>query len=88
MLASVVDIETKLKCSKYLDRSINDVQQTRFLKSSGKSKEVEALIGSLTVHEDKDDSTKHIRTIDDIKIGDRVRLKAGIPLQYGDADGA
>ena len=41
-----------------------------FLKSSGKSKEVEALIGSLTVHEDKDDSTKHIRTIDDIKIGD------------------
>jgi hypothetical protein len=30
--------------------------------------------GSLTVHADKDDSTKHIRTIDDIKIGDRVRL--------------
>jgi hypothetical protein len=44
-------------------------------------------IGSLTVHEDTDDSTNHIRTIDDIKIGDRVRLKAGIPLQYGDADG-
>ena len=62
-LASVVDIETKLKCSKYVDRSINDVQQTRFLKSSGKSKEVEALIGSLTVHEDKHDSTKPIRTI-------------------------
>jgi hypothetical protein len=37
---------------------------------------------SLNVHEDKDDSTKHIRTIDDINIGDRVRLKAGIPLQY------
>ena len=87
LLASVVDIETKLKCSKYLDISIKEVQQTRFLKSSGKSKEVEALIGSLTVHEDKDDSTKHIRTIDDIKIGDKVRLKAGIPLQYGDADG-
>ena len=87
LLASVVDIETKLKCSKYLDISIKEVQQTLFLKSSGKSKEVEALIGSLTVHEDKDDSTKHIRTIDDIKIGDIVRLKAGIPLQYDDADG-
>ena len=87
LLASVVDIETKLKCSTYLGRSIKEVQQARFQKSSGKSKEIEALIGSLTVHEDKDDSTKHIRTIDDIKIGDRVRLKAGIPLQYGDADG-
>ena len=87
MLASVVDIQTKLKCSKYLDISIEEVQQTLFLKSSGKSKEVEALIGSLTVHADTDDSTKHIRTIDDIKIGDRVRLKAGIHMQYGEADG-
>jgi hypothetical protein len=32
LLASVVDIETKLKCSKYLDISIKEVQQTRFLK--------------------------------------------------------
>ena len=70
LLASVVDIETKLKCSEYVNRSIKEVQQTLFLKSPGNSKEVEALIGSLTVHEDKDDSTKHIRTIDDIKIGD------------------
>jgi hypothetical protein len=53
-----------------LSLDIKEVQQTLFLKSPGKSKEVEALIGSLTVHEDKDDSTKHIRTIDDIKIGD------------------
>jgi hypothetical protein len=83
LLASVVDIETKLKCSKYLDRSINDVQQTRFLKSSGKSKEVEALIGSLTDQEDKHDSTKPIRTINDIQIGDSVRLKMGIRFKYG-----
>ena len=83
LLASVVDIETKLKCSNYVDRSINDVQQTRFLKSSGKSKEVEALIGSLTVHEEKHDSTKPIRTINDIKIGDMVRLKTGIICAYG-----
>jgi hypothetical protein len=83
LLASVVDIETKLKCSKYLDRSIKDVQQTRFLKSSGKSKEVEALIGSLTEHEDKYNRTKSIRTIYDIKIGDMVRLKMGISFNYG-----
>jgi hypothetical protein len=83
LLASVVDIETKLKCSKYLDRSIKDVQQTRFLKSSGKSKEVEALIGSLTEHEDKYNRTKSIRTIYDIKICDMVRLKMGISFNYG-----
>jgi hypothetical protein len=69
LLASVVDIETKLKCSKYVDRSIKDVRQTRFLKSSGKSKEVEALIGSLTSQEDKHDSTKPIRNMRDITIG-------------------
>ena len=83
LLASVVDIETKLKCSKYADRSIKEVQQTRFLKSSGKSKEVEALIGSLTEHEDKYNHTKSIRTIYDIKIGDSVRLKMGIRFRYG-----
>jgi hypothetical protein len=83
LLASVVDIETKLKCSKYLDRSIKDVQETRFLKSSGKSKEVEALIGSLTEHEDRYNRTKSIRTIYDIKIGDMVRLKMGISFNYG-----
>ena len=69
LLASVVDIEKKLKCFKYVDRSINEVQQTRFQKSSGKSKEVEALIGSLTSQEDKHDSTKPIRNVRDIKIG-------------------
>ena len=53
LLASVVDIETKLKCSKYADRSMKKVQQTRFLKSSGKSKEVEDLIGSLTGQRNK-----------------------------------
>ena len=83
LLASVVDIETKLKCSKYLDRSIKDVQQTHFLKSSGKSKEVESLIGSLTNQEVKHNSNKHIRTRDDIHIGDRVRLKTGIICAYG-----
>ena len=83
MLASVLDIETKLKCSKYADRSIKEVQQTRFLKSSGKSKEVEALIGSLTVQEDKHDGIKPIHTIYDIKIGDSVRLKMGISFVYG-----
>ena len=87
LLSSVVDIGTKLTCSKYLDRSNKEGQQTCFLKSLGKSKEVEALIGSLTVHEDKDDHTKPIRTMCDIKIGDRVRLKAGIRLKYGDAAG-
>jgi hypothetical protein len=70
LLASVVDIKTKLKCSKYLDKSMKDVQQTHFQKSSGKSKEVEALIGSLTDQEDKHESTKHFRTIDDIKLGE------------------
>ena len=69
LLASVVDIEKKLKCFKYVDRSIKEVQQTRFQKSSGKSKEVEALIGSLTSQEDKHDSTKPIRNVRDIKIG-------------------
>ena len=64
LLASVVDVETKLKCSKYVDKSMKDVQQTHFQKSSGKSKEVEALIGSLTDQEDKHESTKHFRTID------------------------
>ena len=83
LLASGVDIETKLKCSKYLDISMKDVQQTLFQKSSGKSKEVEALIGSLTSQEDKHESTKHFRTIDDIKLGDMVRLKMGIFFKYG-----
>ena len=83
LLASGVDIETKLKCSKYVGRSIKEVQQTRFQKSSGTSKEVEAFIGSLTDQEDKDDHTKHIRTIDDINIGDRVRMKMGNGLAYG-----
>jgi hypothetical protein len=83
LLSSVVDYETKLKCSKYVDRSIKEVQQTRFQKSSGKSKEVEALIGSLTEHEDKYNRTKPIRTIDDITIGDSVRLKTGISFAYG-----
>jgi hypothetical protein len=83
LLASVVDIETKLKCSKYVDKSMKDVQQTHFQKSSGKSKEVEALIGSLTDQEDKHESTKHFRTIDDIKLGDMVRLKMGIFFKYG-----
>ena len=83
LLASVVDIETQLKCSKYLDRSIKKVQQTRFLKSSGTSKEVEALIGSLTSHEDKHESTKPIRLMRDLKIGDNVRLKMGISFKYG-----
>ena len=55
--------------------------------SRGKSKEVEALIGSLTNQQDKHDSTKLIRTIDDIKIGDSVRLKAGIHLKYDDVPG-
>jgi hypothetical protein len=49
---------------------MKDVQQTHFQKSSGKSKEVEALIGSLTDQEDKHESTKHFRTIDDIKLGE------------------
>ena len=83
LLASVVDIETKLKCSKYLDKSMKKVQQTRFLKSSGTSKEVEALIGSLTSHEDKHESTKPIRLMRDLKIGDNVRLKMGISFKYG-----
>ena len=83
LLASVVDIETKLKCSKYVGRRIKEVQQTRFMKSSGKSKEVEVLIGSLTVQEDKHDSIKPIQTIYDIKIGDSVRLKMGISFVYG-----
>ena len=39
LLASVVDIEKKLKCSKYLDISIKEVQLTLFLKSSRNSKE-------------------------------------------------
>ena len=86
LLVSVVDIETKLKCSKYANRSIKKVQETRFLKSSGKSKEVEALIGSLTEHEDKYNRTKSIRTIYDIKIGDRVRLKMGISFKYSVGD--
>ena len=80
LLSSVVDIETKLKCSKYLD--IKVVQQTHFQKSSGKSKEVEVLIGSLTSQEDK----HYIRTINDIKIGDSVRLKAGIGLASWNGD--
>ena len=87
LLASVVDIETKLKCSKYLDRSIKDVQQTHFQKSSVKSKEVEALIGSLTNQQDKHYSTKPIYGIDDIKIGDSVKLKSEIRLLYGDVHG-
>ena len=82
LLASVVDIETKLKCSNYVDRSIKEVQQTRFLKSSGKSKEVEALIRSFTSQENKHESTKPIRTMHDIKIGDSVRLKMWIRLKY------
>jgi hypothetical protein len=44
------------------------------------------LIGSLTDQEDKHDSTKPIRTIDDIKIGDSVRLKMGISFTYGGDD--
>jgi hypothetical protein len=68
LLASVVDIETKLKCSKYLGRSIKEIQQARFQKSSGKSKEVEALIGSLTSQEDKHDTIKPIHSIDYIPI--------------------
>jgi hypothetical protein len=83
LLASGVDIETKLKCSKYVGKSMKEVQQTHFRKSSGKSKEVEALIGSLTDQEDKHNSNKPIRTIDDITIGDRVRLKTGIKCAYG-----
>jgi archaellum biogenesis ATPase FlaH len=83
LLASGVDIETKLKCSKYVGRRIKEVQQTRFQKSSGTSKEVETFIGSLTDQEDKDDHTKHIRTIHDIKVGDIVRLKMGFGLAYG-----
>jgi hypothetical protein len=83
LLASGVDIETKLKCSKYVGKSMKEVQQTHFRKSSGKSKEVEALIGSLTDQEDKHNSNKPIRTIDDITIGDRVRLKIGIKCAYG-----
>ena len=67
-----------------MGRSIKEIQQTSFLKSSGKSKEVDALIGSLTGQEDKDDHTQIIPTIDEIKIGDRVRLKVGIHLRYGD----
>ena len=46
------------------------------------SKEVEALIDSLTEHEDKYNRTKSIRTIDDIQIGDSVRLKMGIRFAY------
>ena len=84
LLASVVDIEKKLKCSKYADRSIKEVQQARFLKSSGKSKEVEALIGSLTSQENKHESTKPIRAVRDIKIGDNVRLKMGMRFIYGE----
>jgi hypothetical protein len=83
LLASGVDIETKLKCSKYVGKSMKEVQQTHFRKSSGKSKEVEALIGSLTDQEDKHNSNKPIRTIDDITIGDSVRLKIGIKSAYG-----
>ena len=85
LLASVVDIETKLICSKYLGRNIKEVQQTRFEKSSGKSKEVEALIGSLTSQEDKHDTIKPIRY--DIKIGDSVRLKMGINFVHGGGKG-
>jgi hypothetical protein len=59
LLVSVVDIETKLKCSKYVDISIKKLQQTHFQKSSGKSKEVKALIGSLT-GPDEHESTKPI----------------------------
>ena len=62
---------------------MKDVQQTHFQKSSGKSKEVEALIGSLTDQEDKHESPKHFRTINDIKLGDMVRLKTGIFFKYG-----
>ena len=62
---------------------MKEVQQTHLRKSSGKSKEVEALIGSLTDQEDKHNSNKPIRTIDDITIGDRVRLKTGIICAYG-----
>jgi hypothetical protein len=61
---------------------MKEVQQTHFRKSSGKSKEVEALIGSLTDQEDKHNSNKPISTIDDITIGDRVRLKTGITYAY------
>ena len=83
LLAFVVNIETKIKCSKYLGRSIKELQPTHFRKSSGKSKEVEALIGSLTDQEDKHNSNKPIRTIDNIHIGDRVRLKTGIKCAHG-----
>ena len=82
LLASVVDIETKLKCSKYVGISIKKLQQAHFQKSSGKSKEVKALIGSLT-GPDEHESTKPIRTIDDIHVGDSVRLKMGISYTYG-----
>ena len=78
LLASGVDIKTNLKCSNYyMGRHIKEVQKTHFRKSSGQSKLVEALMGSLTDQEDKP-----IRTIDDIKIGDRVRLKTGIKCAY------
>ena len=83
LLASIVDIETKLKCSKYVDISIKEVQQAHFMKSSGKSKEVEALIGSLTSQEVKYYNAKTIRTLRDINIGDIVKLKTGINPTYG-----
>jgi hypothetical protein len=70
-------IKTKLKCSNYVDRHIKEVQKTHFRKSSGQSKLVEALMGSLT-----DQKDKPIRTLDDIQIGDRVRLKTGIKCAY------
>ena len=87
MLTSVVDIKTKLKCVEYLNEGTKEDQQIRFQKSSGTSKEVEVLIGSLTDHGDKYDRTEYVRTLHGIKIGDMVRLKTGIPLTYGDVDG-
>jgi hypothetical protein len=43
--------------------SIKEVQQTYFMKSSGNSKEVEALIGSITDQENKYYNAKTIRTL-------------------------
>jgi hypothetical protein len=53
------------------------------MKSSGNSKEVEALIGSITDQENKYYNAKTIRTLREIKIGDVVKLKTGIYLTYG-----